>query len=86
MIGDNVTPLIVICITNLARGTPIGGQFGWGGTQTKMYGKTRPISPDFLGLYRLRPMVGSSGLEIAAMLLSMAALKIRSGVQRHKPA
>ena len=66
MIGDNVTPLIMICITNLARGTPIGGQFGWGGTQTKRYENLRILDKvRMLTLYRLRPMVGSSGLEIA---------------------
>lgn len=30
-LGNNVTPLIRNYVTNLARGTPVGGQFGWGG-------------------------------------------------------
>ena len=38
-IGANVTPLIFDFITYLARGTPIGGQFGWGGTLSKRYEK-----------------------------------------------
>ena len=41
VIGTNVTPLIRNCITYLVKGTSVGGQFGWGGTLSKMYGKTR---------------------------------------------
>jgi len=36
-LGANVTPLFKIYITHLAKGTPIGGQFGWGGTLLKKY-------------------------------------------------
>jgi len=32
---DNVTPFFRTCPTYLAKGTTIGGQFGWGGTPLK---------------------------------------------------
>ena len=48
--GKIVTPAICRCIAYLAKGTPAGGQFGWGGTPLKTY--------------RGGPKVGSGGLEL----------------------
>ena len=36
-LGNNVTLLFYNGITYLERGTPVGGQFGWGGTLLKRY-------------------------------------------------
>ena len=47
---DNVTLAFNIYATYLLAGTPLGGQFVWGGTPLKEY--------------QWRPMVGSTGSEI----------------------
>src|SRR5208337_5360722 len=48
--GKSVTPAFRNCVANLVRGTPAGGQFGWGGTPLKKY--------------RGGPKVGSGGSEL----------------------
>ncbi len=47
---NNVTLLFEFYLANHKSGTPIGGQFGWGGTLLKRY--------------QQRPKVGSDGSEI----------------------
>src|SRR5579862_1715593 len=49
-IDESVTPAFRNCVANLVRGTPAGGQFGWGGTPLKKY--------------RGGPKVGSGGSEL----------------------
>ena len=44
MIGNDVTPLLRICVAYLEKGTMAGGQFGWGGTPLKFYQRRPKVS------------------------------------------